>query len=76
VRLREGLVQVDVDDVEAHVPGPRDPAHGVQVRAVVVQKRSGFVEDLRDLLDVLVEEPECGRIRQHEPGGPFIHHLA
>ena len=73
VRLRERLVQVDVDDVEAHVAGPRDPADGVQVRAVVVEERAGVVEDLRDLLDVLVEEAERRRVRQHQPGGALVH---
>ena len=58
VRLRERLVQVDVDDVEAHVAGAGDAAHGVEVRAVVVHERAGAVEDLRDLLDVLVEQAE------------------
>jgi hypothetical protein len=57
VRLRERLVQVVVDDVEAHVAGARDPDHRVQVRAVVVEERAGVVEDLRDLLDALVEQP-------------------
>src|SRR3712207_8645406 len=46
--------------------GPRDAAHGVQVRAVVVHERAGFVEHSRDLLDVLVEEPERRRIREHQ----------
>ena len=69
VRLRERLVQVDVDDVEAHVAGPRDPADGVQVRAVVVHERAGAVEDPLDLLDVLVEEAERRRVRQHQARG-------
>src|SRR3954471_2000609 len=34
VRLREGLVQVEVDDVEAHVAGPRDAHDRVEVGAV------------------------------------------
>ena len=38
----------------------RDAADRVQVRAVVVEERAGVVEDLRDLLDVLVEEAERG----------------
>ena len=66
VRLRERLVQVDVHDVEAHVARPRDAADGVEVRAVVVHERAGAVEDLGDLLDVLVEEAERRRVRQHQ----------
>jgi len=66
VRLRERLVQVDVHDVEAHVARARDATDRVQVRAVVVHECAGAVEDLLDLLDVLVEEPERRRIREHE----------
>ena len=72
VRLREGLVQVDVDDVEAHVAGPRDPADRVEIRAVVVHERADAVEDPGDLLDVLVEEPQRRRVRQHEPRGVLV----
>ena len=35
-----------MDDVEAHVAGPRAPDDGVQVRAVVVEERAAVVEDL------------------------------
>src|SRR5438034_7847380 len=72
VRLRERLVQVDVDDVEAHVAGSRDPAHGVQVRAVVVHERAGAVEDALDLLDVLVEETEGRRVGEHQSGRVLV----
>ncbi len=66
VRLRERLVQVEVDDVEPHVARSRDPHHGVQVRAVVVEDRAGVVHDARDLHDVRVEEPERVRVREHQ----------
>ena len=59
-------------DVEAHVAGAGDAAHGVQVRAVVVHERTGAVEDLLDLLDVLVEEPERRRVREHERGRVLV----
>ena len=62
-----------MDDVEAHVAGPRDPDHRVQVRAVVVEERTRLVEDPRDLLDALVEEPERRGIREHEPGRALVH---
>ncbi len=57
-----------MDDVEAHVARSRDPADGVQVRAVVVHEGADAVEDALDLLDVLVEEPERRGVRQHQPG--------
>ena len=72
VRLRERLVQVDVDDVEAHVARARDAADGVQVRAVVVHERADRVEDARDLLDVLVEQAERRRVRDHQPRGVLV----
>ena len=65
-------MQVDVDDVEAHVAGARDPAHRVEVRAVVVHERAGAVEDPLDLLDVLVEQAERGRVREHERRGVLV----
>src|SRR3712207_9392568 len=45
------FVQVDGDDVEAHVARAREPAHGVEVRAVVVHDRARRLENARDLLD-------------------------
>ena len=68
VRLREGLVQVDVDDVEAHVAGARVAHDRVQVGAVVVEGPARVVDDLGDLRDVLVEEPEGVRVGQHQAG--------
>ena len=73
VRLRERLVEVVVDDVEAHVARARDPDDGVQVRAVVVEERARVVEDPRDVLDALVEEAERRGVREHEPGRPLVH---
>ena len=34
------------------------------------------MEDLGDLLDVLVEEAERRRVRQHQARGSLVHHLA
>ena len=68
VRLGEGLVEVEVDDVEAHVAGPGDPHHRVEVGAVVVERRADPVHDPRDLLDVGVEQAERVRVGQHQAG--------
>ena len=72
VRLRERLVQVEVDDVEAHVAGPRAAHHGVEVRAVVVERRADAVDDPGDLLDVPVEHAERVRVGEHQAGDVVV----
>ena len=68
VGLGERLVQVVVDDVEAHVAGPRDAHHGVEVGPVVVERGPHAVHDRGDLLDVAVEQPERVGVGEHEAG--------
>src|SRR4029079_2471305 len=68
VRLGEGLVQVEVHDVEAHVAGTREAHHRVEVGAVVVQRRADAVHDPGDLLDVRIEQSERVRVGQHQAG--------
>ncbi len=65
MRRREGLVQVEVDDVEAHVARARHPDQSVEVCAVVVDERTSFVREVRDLHDVLLENAERVRVGQH-----------
>src|SRR5438105_1026607 len=68
VRCREGLVQIEVHDIEAHVAGPRDADQRVEVRTVVVEERTGVVRQLRDLQDVFLEDSERVRVGQHDRG--------
>src|SRR5262249_1063073 len=68
VRLAEGLVEVDVDDVEAHVAGPRVPHHRVEVGAVVVERPPRLVNQGGDLGNVLVEDAERVGVGQHQAG--------
>ena len=72
VRLGERLVQVEVDDVEAHVPGPADAHDRVQVRAVVVERRADAVDDPRDLLDPGLEQAERRRVGEHQAGDVLV----
>ena len=55
-----------MDDVEAHVAGAGAADDGVEVGPVVVEERAALVEDPRDLLDPLVEQPERRRVREHQ----------
>ena len=61
-----------MDDVETHVTRPGLTHDRVQVRAVVVQKSAGFVDQTGDLGDVLVEDTERVRVGQHQAGDVFI----
>ncbi len=62
-----------MDDVEAHVARAGDAADGIQVRSVVVHEGARGVEDVPDRLDVLVEEPERRRVRQHQSRRVLVH---
>ena len=72
VGLREGLVQVVVDDVEPHVARPRAAHHGVQVGAVVVERGARLVDHPGDLLDVAIEDAERVRVREHQRGDVVV----
>ena len=62
----EGLVQVHVDDVKAHVAGSNYTQDGVQVRSVVIKQPADFVNGGSDLSNVFFEETSRVRIGQHD----------
>jgi hypothetical protein len=70
----ERLVQIHMDDVEAHVARADHPEDGIQVGAVVVQEPADLVEGGGDLGDVLLEQAEGVRIGQHDAGHVLVEH--
>ena len=72
----EGLVQVEVDDVEAHVARADHPQDRVEVGAVVIHEAPDLVHRCRDLDDVLLEQPEGVGVGEHHPGDVGVEHLA
>ncbi len=68
----EGLVQIDVADIGAHVRGPGQADLGVHVRAVHVDLSAAIVHDLADPPDLLLEHAMGGRIGDHEGGQPIL----
>ena len=57
-----------MDHVDAHVAGSSDSNQRIHVGAIHVDKSAGVVDDLTDLLDVPLKEPERVGVREHEPG--------
>src|SRR3954447_14717985 len=51
VRRRKRLMQIDMDDVKAHVAWPHLAENRVEIGAVVVQEATGVVHDLADVED-------------------------
>ncbi len=61
-------MQVEVDDVKAHVARPAAAENGVGVGTVVVQQAAGIVDDLGDFQNVFFEQAE--RVRDSSASGP------
>ena len=68
MRRGEGLVQVHVRAVEAHVARACVAHDGVEVGAVVVAEATRLVDDAADLDDVGVKEAERVGVGEHEAG--------
>ena len=74
MRRGEGLVQVHVDAVKAHVAGADDAHDGVQVGAVVVAQATGLVDKAGDLQNVVVKNAHGVGVGQHQTGGILAQH--
>ncbi len=72
VRCGEGLVEVEVDDVEADVAGAALAEDGVQVRPVIVHEAAGLVGQGGDVFDAGVEEAEGVGASEHYGGDLVI----
>ena len=66
MRRRESLVQVQMNDVDAHVAGSGDAYQRVHVRAIHVYQPAGVMHDAANLLDVSFEQAERVGIGQHQ----------
>ena len=58
MRCRECFVQIEVDDIDAHIARTSDADECVHVRTVHVDETAGGVNDLADLFDVLFEDTD------------------
>ena len=75
VRGGEGLVKVEVHDVDAEVAGSGLADERVHVGAVHVEQGALGVEDVGDLVDLGLEDADGGGVGEHEGGGVFVDHL-
>ncbi len=69
VRGGEGLVQVEVTQVEAGFAGTGDAEDAVGVGLVVAGQAAGLVDQVDELLDPRVEDPGVLRVGDHQGGG-------
>ncbi len=68
----EGLVQVQVHDVKAHVARTHDSDERVHVRAVIVEQSAALMHQSGDFPDFSLEEAERVRIGHHDSGNRLV----
>jgi len=68
VRGCEGLVQVKVDHIKAHVTRAGDAHNRIGVGAVIVQKAAGLVDKTGYFLNALLKQAKGTRVGQHQGG--------
>ena len=73
MRCRESLMQIEMHHVDAEVARPRDPDQRIHIRAIHVNQRALGVQELRDASNVLFENAERVRIRDHQRRDVVIH---
>ena len=65
VRSGEGLVQIDVHHVEAHIAGTANAEHRVEIGSIVVHKTTTIVNETSNHRDVSFEDTEGVRVGHH-----------
>ncbi len=73
VRGRERLVEVDVEDVDAHVSRTDDAGQGVHVGAVHIEQAPLGMDDLGDPADIRLEDAERIGVGDHQGGHVLVH---
>ena len=75
MRRGKSFVQVEVHHVHAKIAGTGNARERVHVRAVHVQQRAMFVQDLRGLGDILFKHAERRGIGDHHRGHIVVHNF-
>ena len=74
MRLREGLVKVEVDSIKAHQTRRSDAQNSVEVRPIVVHLPTSVVNDFAGRFDVGFKETKGVWIGDHHGRSGFIRH--
>ncbi len=72
VRCREGFMQVDMHNIEAHVAGTCHAEHRVKVSPVVIHQCTCFVGQTCYFRDIAFEKAECVRVGHHNRRNGFV----
>ena len=72
MRGREGLMEIDVHDVETHVARPGYAEHRVEIRTVVIHQRAAGMDHFGNLGDIVLENTHSVRVGHHDCGHGVI----
>src|SRR6266487_952440 len=65
MRSRKRFMQIEVDNVDAHVARAGNPHQGVHVCSIHVHEPAGLVDDSANLLNVLLKKTKRVWVCQH-----------
>ena len=69
-------MQVELDDIEAHVPWARDANEGIQIGPIAIYQPTFAMHDIAHRLNVFFEDPQRIGIGGHEGGDILVHHFS
>lgn len=69
----EGLVQIEVNDVKAHVAGTDHAHHRIEVRSIIITQTAGFVNNLCDIQNIFIKDTNGVGVGEHQSGGVRPH---
>ena len=72
VRGGEGLVQVEVHDINAQIAGASNAQQRVHIGAVAINQPTGFMDEFDHFEDVLVKQTQGVGIGDHDAGDGII----
>ena len=75
MRRCECLVQIDMQDIDAEIAGPRDADHRVQIRAIHVDQRAMGVYEIRNRRNVALKDSQGVGIGDHHRCDIVAHRL-
>ena len=66
-------MQIEVNDVKAHVAGTDHAHHRIEVRSIIITQTASFVNNLCDIQNIFIKDAHGVGVGEHQTGGVGSH---